>query len=64
MFNAASYSEPKVFEALRRRARLRQESVGGEHGNFEQENAFASRRRLKPVEKKSRETVESRPRTP
>jgi len=31
MFNAAWYSEPKVFEALRRRTRrLRQESVGGD----------------------------------
>jgi len=51
MFNAAWYSDPKVFEALRRKARLRRESAGGEHGNFEQGNAFASRQRLKPVEK-------------
>jgi len=32
MFNAAWYSDPKVFEALRRKARLRRESVGGDTG--------------------------------
>lgn len=59
MFNAAWYSDPKVFEALRRKARLRQESVDGRHGNFEQGNAFASRQRLKPVEK-SQEKLQNR----
>lgn len=59
MFNAAWYSNPKVFEALRRKARLRRDSVGGGHGNFEQGNAFASRQRLKPVEK-SQEKLQNR----
>lgn len=52
MFNTAWYFSIRKFSKLSDRKRRDGESVGEERGNFEQGNAFASRRRLKPVKKK------------
>lgn len=62
MFNAAWYSDPKVFEALRRKARLRLGNRWVGTWQLRTRECFCIEAMPETSRKKSRETAESNPR--